>query len=733
MQKKWIYSLIGIVVLGVLVSALVWYQPWRIWQSGHLVQQLKNPSYEIRQQALQELYSWRLIQRQRLLQQSQAQLVGAYERSINVALAQGEWRNAQLWLQDLQRLYPQLPAAQAAQQKVSAYIAQQVNILIAEINQLLATQHFLTPTLLADLQQLHAQLKHLNPDHALLYDKRIMYGLLLSIDEALAEEDFNLAQRLLDWGHAHFPQAAELQDRQVQVKYRLAGRPAQVLATCLAQGQDCWRITSTPALFSRPWLLQQSIEHPWMTDWEMATLIQEQLGNYYRQQALQAYAEQQFMQTSINLLRASYFISAGELSEYWQWLAYAFIEREQKEYQQAQQAQLSGLHHTLISQVAALDVIGAQNTVVTMQSMGADPWFIDNIALPMLGETYLKLAKQLVNAQQYEVAMRLLAAGEQFLPQDEAIIQLLAEYKASNTLNPSPNFMLDQQMLAFPDTNLLEGASLETLGLSTPQAQQNLAVAEGHDSCDASAQLHAKTVRTCQDVLAIPGAAPTKGPLLVVPPSNQRFAKSFAISKYPISLREYNYFCQLSQQCTPRMLSQHKAIKSNNPKLDLPGEFDLQDVQQAVQEYDDFCRESGSCSSIEPHALDLPLTDIKLEEALQYARWLSTVSGQIYRLPMADEWRYAILSDEIYRCSYDTLSESPKKMVPVQQGVSNRWGIVHELAVLKEWVHTPEGVATLGPEKPEKLPVCVLPLNNNQAAMKPGKNTGLRLVREINS
>jgi hypothetical protein len=731
-QKKWIYATILIIALTALVSSLVWYQPWRIWQTEHLVQQLQNPSHETRQVALDDLYSWRLIQRQRLLQQYQAKLTHSYEQAINAALAQGEWRNAQLWLQDLQRLYPQLPAAQAAQQKVAAYAAQQVNMRVAEINQLLAAQRFLTPQTLTALQSLHQQLTALNPDHALLHDKRILYGLLLSIDEALAVENFELAQYLLTWGQTNFPNETLLVDREVQVRYRLVGRPAQVLATCLSQGEECWEITSTPALFSRPWLLQKSIEHPWMTDWNMATIMQTQLGNYYQQRALQAYAEQHFMQASIDLLRTSYFVSSGELSEYWQWIAYAFIEREQKEYQQAQQAQLSGLNHTLMSQVAALDVMGAQNTIVAMQSLGADPWFIDQVALPMLGETYLKLAQQLAAAEQYEVAMRLLVTGEQFLPRESSIKQLLAEYKETSLLGTSNQVMaMDPQLFPFPDANLLEGANLDVLGdvLGLPApAAPNLNVAQAQESCAQSSQLNANTVRTCQDLLS----SQTKGPLLVVPPASQRLQQLFAINKYPISIREYNYYCHLSKQCIPRSVPQKSSQAPKAKPVNASGTFDLSDVQQAMQEYDDFCRDTGSCNNIETNAQDLPLTDIKLEQALEYARWLSSMTGQTYRLPTAEEWHYAILSDEIYRCSYDTLSDAPKKLIPVQQGVSNRWGVVHELGVLREWVHTPDGVATIGPEKPEHLPVCVLPLNTNQAAMKPNAYTGIRLVREIN-
>lgn len=722
--RKWIYISIAAVAIAVLVSALIWYEPWRIWQSGQMVEELQSTNAQKRQQALGQLYSWRLMQRQQLLKKWQPELLAAYEQAINNALAKGEWRNAQLWLQDLQRLYPQLPAAQAAQLKVSAYVAQQINARVTSINLLLTTHRYLTPANLVQLHELQTQLQELSPDHALVRDKRVMYALLLSIDEALAENNFALAEQLLTWGLPRFPAEASLLDRQVQINYKLAGRPAQVFATCIAQGKDCWEITEAQPLFSQPWLLQMKMTHPWFTDWNTSAIIQFELGSYYRRHALQAYAQQQFMQASVDLLKASYFNPPGELSEYWQWLAYAFIEREQSEYQATQQAQLAAFQHTLLTQVAALDVVGAQNTVVAMQTMGADPWFIDQIALPMLGETYLKLAQQLADAQQYELAMRLLMASEQFLPQYGPIPQLLAEYRqatASSMAYQAPGYMNE-----FADPQLFDEAAKQALGFELPSLAP-AAANNGIHPCTIDASVaRVNSVQTCQDNLS----SQAKGPLLIIPPANPEFASPFAISKYPISIREYNYYCELSKECAPRTLPEFSG-KAAVAAAVSDSELDLSDVQDVMQDYDAFCRDTGICNTIEPHAQDMPLTDIKLAEALRYANWLSTTTGYTYRLATVNEWRYAILSDELYRCTSDTLLGLPKKLVPVQQGVTNRWGLVYQLDVMREWVQAPNGMGTMGPEQPENLPVCALPLEVSENARSQNVNTGLRLVRVI--
>ncbi len=732
LKQHWRWVGIATILLLAFLLAIAWYQPWRVWESENLIQKLQSPEPYQRQEAFNELSSWTMMQRQPLLKQFQSTLISSYEQAINTALMKGEWRNAQLWLQDLQRLYPELPAVPTEQLKVSSYLAQQINVQITGINQILSTYRFLTPSTLQDITIYETQLKELSPDNALLYDKRILYALVFSIDEALAEHDFKLADQLLNWGMEHYPNQPELKDRQVQVSHQLAGRPAEVLATCISEGQSCWDITSFPPLFSYPWLIQNSAEYPWLADWNMSAIVQFELGSYYRREALQSYAQQQFMQTSVDLLKASYFNSPAELSEYWQWLAYAFIEREQKEYKAAQQAELSALQHTLLTQVAALDLVGAQNTVVTMQTMGADPWFIDQVALPMLGEAYLKVGQQLADSEQYELAMQLLVTGEEFLPNDPGIKGLLTEYKEVMPYHAA-NYLVQTnlgQSQAEVDAGLWDAAAIQALGFDKPTLSPAANSVNNNTACTAIFSSGSNGVHTCQDQLS----SHAKGPLLIVPPASAQFASSYAIGKYPISIREYNYYCHITKACEAKRLpSTQKANLKEKSRKNTPANssLDLSDVQVAKQDYDDYCKSTGTCSSTDPNAQDYPVTDITLAEAAAYMNWLSKTTKQTYRLPTETEWRYAILSNEIYRCTSDTLLKLPQKLKPVQQGSINRWGIAHELGILQEWVQTPRNIGTMGPEHADNPPVCSLPLETSEESREPSQHKGFRVLREM--
>jgi formylglycine-generating enzyme required for sulfatase activity len=156
-------------------------------------------------------------------------------------------------------------------------------------------------------------------------------------------------------------------------------------------------------------------------------------------------------------------------------------------------------------------------------------------------------------------------------------------------------------------------------------------------------------------------------------------------------------------------------------------------VQEVMKDYDKFCEESGTCNTIEPQAQDKPITDLTYNEAQNYAKWLTAATGYTYRLPTVEEWEYALDANNVeYSCSYDTLLGLPKEMVAVQRGTINEWGIVYQLAFLREWVTTENGVGLLGPEQVKDLPVCSIPLSNNSAGvMNAANNVGFRLVREI--
>jgi hypothetical protein len=728
-KKKWLYSGVIAFALIILVGAgLWWYQPWQGGLSNQVVEQLRSGQPEVRQQALATLRTWPLMQQQQFVRQWQTTLLTAYEESINVALITGQLQTAQTLLADLQRLYPQLPMVQTAQQEVATYSAQQINNNLTRINQLLDSQEMLLPNSLAELQQAENQLQLLAPNHALLYDSRILYVLLASIDQALAIGNFTLAKQQVAWGLDRYPAEPALLDREVQIQYELRGRPAEVLAECITDGNNCWQISATVPLFSQPWLLQNAAQNAWLSEWHGIGLVQEQFGEYYRQQALQDYNNKQLTLAAVNLLRAAYFTSLNELDKYWEWLAFAFKERDAQEKALLDEAQLSALQHTFLTQIAALDVLDAQRSVAAMQARKVNPQFVQQVAFPMLGDAYLKLAQQLATEQQYQLAIRLLVAGQDFLPPNEQINALLAEYQQVDNTH---NNVIPNNFFAL--TNEPQGpVSLETPAqmVATEPATPTTTVATiSGDPC--AAQVDKSTANYCQDQLA----NSTLGPPLIIPPASAEITQTFAISKYPVTINDYNFYCRTTKACKPIIIENPAANKkpATNTKAaqDLPGDFDLSDVQDVMDDYDSYCRTSGQCNSIEPQTQDIPVTNIPLKGALNYAAWLSKQTGYAYRLPNIMEWEYSILANQTHQCSQNTLLGLKKNLLPVQQAVNNAWGMFFELAEMREWVQTPDGVVTIGKEQPEAAPVCILPISHSSQTGQPSADTGFRLVREI--
>lgn len=722
--------------LIILASALaLWhYQPWHLWQTEQLLEQLRSPQTEVRQEALTTLRSWPLAQQQKFVRRWQGTLLTAYEETINTSLINGEWRTAQVLLADLQRLYPQLPIVQRAQQQISTYHAQLVNDNLSKINSLLSDPNRLSASTLNELSQLEDHLQALTPDHALVFDSRILYTLLLAIDNSLAQGDFALAKQQIAWGEQYFPNAVALQDRQIQVEYQLRGKPAQVLEDCLRNGQSCWQISTNTPVFSQPWILQQGINHPWLTQSPLIPIVQEQLGEYYREQALQDYDARQLTLTAVNLMRAAYFTPLSELDTYWQWLAFAFNERNRQETMKLKEAELAAIQHTFFTQIAALDVLGAQRSVTTMQKEKMDPQFMQQVAFVMLGDAYLRLAQHLAAQQQYQLAIRLLVAGKDFLPQNTQMGELLAEYKR---LNQEQQLFAENasaaNTLAFSQslTHTLQGpVDLQSeISPNTTQDTDKVAAIIG-DPC--AAQISAQTaaqVSYCQDQLA----NGVLGPPLIILPKAAATPEHLAINKYPVSINDYNYFCRTTKSCEQIALAspEKPEIKSAKPPANLPAELDLRDVQNVMADYDTYCRSSGNCNSIEPQAQDIPVTNITLNNALNYAAWLSKQTGYIYRLPTSEEWSYAIKANTQHLCSQNTLLGLQKKLIPVQQGMQNTWGVTYQLAEMREWVLTPQGVGTVGPEKPGAQPVCELPIDASSKAGAVSPTTGFRLVREI--
>ncbi|MCG8324573.1 MAG: SUMF1/EgtB/PvdO family nonheme iron enzyme, partial [Thiotrichales bacterium] len=139
-----------------------------------------------------------------------------------------------------------------------------------------------------------------------------------------------------------------------------------------------------------------------------------------------------------------------------------------------------------------------------------------------------------------------------------------------------------------------------------------------------------------------------RGPLMVVVPSGEGVATNFAISKYEISVNDWSKYCALTGRCKP--------VKDQERQND-------------------------------------PITGITLQQAQDYAAWLSERTGKNYRLPTPTEWEYAANAGgkqpkKDFNCRV-ALGEKVIKgtgTVSIKSGKSNGWGLKNYVGNVQEWV-----------------------------------------------
>ena len=224
---------------------------------------------------------------------------------------------------------------------------------------------------------------------------------------------------------------------------------------------------------------------------------------------------------------------------------------------------------------------------------------------------------------------------------------------------------------------------------------------------------------------------------LLVVTLNNDIKRLYAISENPISIGDYNRYCLLSKECQPRLskasIKKVKDKKELKKDRDLPeAGLDLSDVQETIEEYDHFCILSGNCPGVLAEQNNLPITGLSQTAVQKYVAWLSKITGNVYRLPFVEEWLYVVRANGNYQCTSNTSLGVKPGLVAVGSGAKSPLGMRHQLNTMAEWVVAQRGTAIIGPERPEKLPECQLPINVTNESQTVQK-TGFHVVREIKS
>ena len=238
----------------------------------------------------------------------------------------------------------------------------------------------------------------------------------------------------------------------------------------------------------------------------------------------------------------------------------------------------------------------------------------------------------------------------------------------------------------FPDDRSLQSYRVREVAAAVPTVRPP----RGEDTC-ANPQLPglgANSRATCRDSIG----GDKFGPRLVVIPVGGPASEPFAISKYEITISDYNNYCALS----------------------------------------------GKCGGRQGMSAALPLTNISAQEVLEYAAWLTETTGFSYRLPTVSEWAYAAEAPGTgaqrrnYNCQIRGDSGLVKgiNLEDVRTGDANGWGLQNHVGNAREFVMSGQTIVAKGGSFQDAYDTCSISLQVAHDG-RPDAVTGLRLLRGI--
>ncbi len=372
-------------------------------------------------------------------------------------------------------------------------------------------------------------------------------------------------------------------------------------------------------------------------------------------------------------------------------------------------AKIAGLKQSFEIQLKANKVKRALSTLNRLKKIkGVDKNYTNNVSSKLIANAYYRLANIQDEKGNISGAKAFIKKGLAYNKVHEKLNRLRLKLKRldqaakrvkeaaaikAGTIDKDSSQKTDKSTIdpAKP-TTLIEKKGIKTpkkvdkpkVG-ANPKISQNTTVKEGKACLAKYAGYGKRSKARCYDYVS----NSVKGPILAVIPAGGG-ASTFAIGINEVSIKEYNFYCELSGKCSRHSLTNQ------------------------------------------------PITKISLQQAKGYVQWLSKVTGYDYRLPTKQQWLHASKAGgrkpvTDYNCKLVSSGTVIKgqELVSAKSGKKNAWGLRNYIGNAQEWVVNGSSVFAMGGGHTDFMTVCNVDLQRPHSGGA-DKITGFRVVRNIN-
>ncbi|MEO6926550.1 MAG: protein kinase, partial [Rhodanobacter sp.] len=423
--------------------------------------------------------------------------------------------------------------------------------------------------------------------------------------------------------------------------------------------------------------------------------------------------------------------------------------------QESTDAEVKSRIESMRSAAAADDVAKASQSLARIKTLQPDNPFVQNEGPKLLADAYLGLAQDTFQKGRYQKAAEVLGQGLHALTGNAKLNAAKARYELVASIMAAGKQPISTTAYAQLKKQLESVRRADPSALSALESEMRI-----------RGQLSAKTLQEQLDRIKpsaeVPATAPVPEATTPVPEQGALPGRPVPIPRkgVPTSSQPGNVAKPPVQAgpagpdpcAKPGMAGTGKFCidkfgSSRGPFLVvIPGvgggqPYAMSRAEVSINEFNAFCRATGKCAAKSVTDQDLgnaPISNISLDQARAYGRWLSDLSGFTYRLPTDAEWVNAAKAGGRFTQAEDSNCVPPSAAggdgggaaVSARGRSHNPWGLVNMTGNVWEWVVSGGSVAVRGGSFNSYWSDCSV--NTHRAdSGSPQRDVGFRVLREL--